>query len=177
MEFKSIFFKVLLFFSIILAILCCINNSVINVLTKITTVPLFIINILIVINSINTLIIDITSKKSQYYKDFENVNTISKEEQKEKIKKEIIYNKICHLFEINVNRFISSIMVIILAVLFLLMIFHNQIYNKINDFSDIIAVLSCTLLIIDVNYKEKIAKKIIDKFYKYENKRYKDDEI
>lgn len=177
MEFKSIFFKVLLFLSIILAILCCINNSVINNLTKITVVPLFIINILIVINSINTLIIDITSEKRQYYKDFENDNTISKEEQKAKIKKEIIYDRICHLFEININRFISSIMVINLVILFLLMIFHNQIYNKIYDFSDIIAILSCTLLIIDVNYKDKIAKKIIDKLYKYENKVYKDDRI
>ena len=125
MEFKSIFFKVLLFLSIILAILCCINNSVINNLNKITVVPLFIINILIVINSINTLIIDITSENKQYYKGFENDNTISKEEQKEKIKKEIIYDKICHLFEININRFISSIMVIVLVVLFFLMIFNN----------------------------------------------------
>ena len=177
MEFKSIFFKVLLFLSIILAILCCINNSVINNITKITVVPLFIINILIVVNSINTIIIDITSEKMQYYKNFENDNTISKEEQKAKIKKEIIYGRICHLFEKNINRFISSIMVSTLVILFLLMIFHNQIYNKISDFGDIIAVLSCTLLIIDVNYKEKIAKKIIDKFYKCENKRHKDDKI
>lgn len=177
MEVKSIFYKVLFYLSIILAILCCINNSAIENLTRITVVPLFIINILIVINSINTLIIDITSEKRQYYKEFENDETISKEEQKGKIKQEIVYDKICHLFEININRFISSIMVIVLVILFLLMIFHNQIYNGISNFDNIIAVLSCTLLIIDVNYKEKIAKRIIGIFYKYENKRYKDEEI
>ena len=167
MEFKSIMNKSIFIVTLILTIICWINNNVIESFVTTCIIPIFLINVLLIMNSINSIIIEKTSEKRSVYKKYENDDTIDNIERDNYIKKEEIYDKINCFFELKINRIMSWFMVLILIVFFIMVIFNQNIYKVISNFKyNSISMLSCVLLIVDTVYKEKIADYIINIIYK-----------
>ncbi len=167
MEFKSIMNKSIFIVTLILTIICWINNNVIESFVTTCIIPIFLINVLLIMNSINSIIIEKTSEKRSVYKKYENDDTIDNIERDNYIKKEEIYDKINRFFELKINRIMSWFMVLILIVFFIMVIFNQNIYKVISNFKyNSISMLSCVLLIVDTVYKEKIADYIINIIYK-----------
>lgn len=92
---------------IILFLFSLINNKTIDMIVDISTIPVFIANIIILMNSISTEIQEKTNEIKQYHKDFENDETITKVEKENHIREEIIYDKINYFFKIKFTRILS----------------------------------------------------------------------
>ena len=116
MEIGSIINKALFIFTIVLAIFSIfgfwINIDTINQLLVISTVPIFVFNVLFIMNSINKSIRDKAEDQKQYFKQFENDDSITEEERNSYVNKEIIYDNIREKCEVKNNRTLSTICVI-----------------------------------------------------------------
>lgn len=170
MEIRSIINKALFIFTIVLAIFSIlgfwINIDTINQLIVISTVPIFIFNSLFILNSINKSIRDNAEDKKQYFKQFENDNSIAEKERNLYIDKEIIYDNIREKCEIKNNRILSTICVINIVIELLCICFKENIYNLLKFCSfNTMTIFSLTILIIDMCYKEKISNKVLQIYY------------
>ena len=171
MNFSSIICKSLFILTILLSIISIFNIEVIDNIISISIIPIFIVNILVILNNINITIQDKTNNQKQYHKTFENNNTISKEEKQEHIKDEIIHDKINCFFEIKFARILSWVWVVLIVSYLIMIILNNYLFPFISKCNfNVITILSSSLLILDVYYKEKIANKIIKILYIKEKK-------
>ena len=173
MQLESIIYKAIFIFTIIMAsISIFIKTESINELINISTIPMFMFNILLIINSINEVIRKIAEERKQYFKQFENDFSISKKDRLNKINDEIIYDEIRNLSEEQINRFLSTILVIIIVIEIVFICFKENFYEILRVYNfNVISLLSTSILIIDIYYKEKIATKIIEKIYKNKKQR------
>lgn len=167
MNFNSIMYKALFIFTILLSIISIFKIEIIDNIINISIIPIFTANILVILNSISTIIQNGTSDLKQYNKNFENDNTISEVEKREYIRDEIIYDEINHFFEIKFARFLSWVWVVLIISYFIMILLKDYLYPFVSrcNFNPI-TVLSSSLLILDVYYKDKISNKIIKILYK-----------
>lgn len=166
MDLKSIIYKALFICMIILFFFSLINNKTIDMIVDISMIPVFIINIIVLMNSISIEIQEKTNNIKQYHKKFENDENITREEKENHIKEEIIYDKINCFFRIKFSRILSWILVILIVIFLMMMIFKNYFYSLLSKYKfNTISILSLILLILDVYYKEKISNKVIKTLY------------
>ncbi len=167
MNLNSIIYKTLFIFTILLSIISIFKIEIIDNIINISIIPIFLINILVILNSISTIIQNKTSDLKQYNKNFENDNIISKEEKREHIRDEIIYDEINYFFEIKFARFLSWILVILIVSYFIIILLKDYLYPFVSEYNfNTITALSSSLLILDIYYKDKISNKIIKILYK-----------
>lgn len=174
MELKSIIYKATFIFTIILAVLSIfqiwIKIESIDKIINVSIFPLFIFNILLIVNNINETICNKAEERKQYFKQFENDFSIAENERLNKIKDEIIYDEIRELCEKKIRRLISTICVANIVLQILLICFKDYFYNILRFCNfNFISILSTSILIIDIYYKEKISIRILQEIYKQKN--------
>ena len=174
MDIKSIIYKATFIFTITLAIISIVGLGIkieaIDQFLNVSTIPIFLFNILIIINSINETIGKKAEDKKQYYKQFENNYQIKEEERIKLVNNEVIYGDICELSDIKIKRILSTVCVAVIVAEFLLICFKeycNEIFKNFNF--NVVSIFSLSVLIIDIYYKDKIANKILNKMYIYKN--------
>lgn len=170
MEIESIIYKALFIFTVVLAIFSIIglwiNIDTINQLLVISTVPIFVFNILFIMNSINKGIRDKAEDKKQYFKQFENDDSITEEERNSYINKENIYDNIREKCEVKNARILSTICVVDIVIELLCICFKENIYNVLKFINfNTMSIFSLTILITDMCYKEKISNRILQAYY------------
>ena len=102
----------------------------------------------------------------QYFKQYENDKSITEEERKPYINKEIIYDNIREKCEVKNTRILSTICVVNIVIELLCICFKENLYSllKYSNFNTM-SIFSLTILIIDMCYKEKISNKILQIYY------------
>ena len=173
MTLKTIFYKDVFITAIILIIIYIlgIGTNTINMVIEISIIPVFLLNILIILDNINNTIINMAEERKEYFKKIENDFSISKTDREDKINSEIIYDKIQRFCDIKVKRILSTLCVIVFVTIILYILFKEEIYIILQGYNfNVITICSIAFLIIDTHYKEKIAKKVLEKTYKYKNK-------
>ena len=148
MEIGSIIYKALFIFTIVLAVFSiigiCINIDAINQLLVISTVPIFVFNVLFIMNSINKSIRDKAEDQKQYFKQFENDDSITEEERNSCVNKEIIYDNIREKCELQNARILSTICVADIVIELLCICFKENIYNVLKFINfNTMSIFSC----------------------------------
>lgn len=177
MEFKSIVIKAMFFITMIFSLFSFGDNQSLNSFISQIALSIMIINMLIVVDNINGMVIKESDESRQYFKQYENDYSISDIERKEYIKNEIVNDKINRFFELTVNRFLSSVMVVIIVATITLVVFHINLIESVRGLNNFITIFSCSILIFDINYKEKMSKKVIKWAYNYFENRVSDEEL
>ena len=172
LDLKSIICKKLFISMIILFLMSLINIKVIDEIVTISVIPIFIINIIIIMNSISIEIQKKSEEIKQYHKNFENDISITEEQREKHIKEEIIYEKIRNFYEVKFARILSSSLVILLVIYVIMIIFKDCFYSFFSKYEfNTISILSSILLVLDIYYKEKILNILIRITYKVINSR------